>query len=491
MHDYFEEYADEITGSLTTFAPFAPFAEEYRPHFPTDKLPSVLGSMVECLAEATQTPEEMGGLLSLGVLATLFQSRFRVEVTPDWQEPLCLYCAAVAPPGERKSAVISALTKPIYDYEKDEREFGAAEIEKNRAERDMLERKLQAAKQAAMKDESKRREALELAAELAEFKVIHERRWIVDDTTPEKLAEMLDKQNGCLTVCSAEGGVFDAMRGRYDKMSGFDIYLKAHAGDPVIVDRISRGSNYIQSPRLTMLLTIQPEVLTGLMSNAAFRGRGLCGRFLFAVCNSKVGSRKVSPLPVPEEVKENYGAFIRRALSGQSHGVIRLSPDADWLRQSYQEYIEMLLGDRWEHMRDWGGKLVGAMVRIAALLHCAQTAGDPAEEEISVETVNAATAIAEFLGAHAEAAYRVMCADGAEQNAKYLWRRIGSVGQISKRELFNMCQSHFRTVENMEPAVQELIRRGYLAEIVRLTGGRPSRIFLVNPLAKGAKGAKA
>ena len=425
------------------------------------------------------------------MLATLFQSRFRVEDTPDWQEPLCLYCAAVAPPGERKSAVISALTKPIYDYEKDEREFGAAEIEKNRAERDMLERKLQAAKQAAMKDESKRREALELAAELAEFKVIHERRWIVDDTTPEKLAEMLDKQNGCLTVCSAEGGVFDAMRGRYDKMSGFDVYLKAHAGDPVIVDRISRGSNYIQSPRLTMLLTIQPEVLTGLMSNAAFRGRGLCGRFLFAVCSSKVGSRKVSPLPVPEEVKENYGAFIRRALSGQSHGVIRLSPDADWLRQSYQEYIEMLLGDRWEHMRDWGGKLVGAMVRIAALLHCAQTAGDPAEEEISVETVNAATAIAEFLGAHAEAAYRVMCADGAEQDAKYLWRRIGSVGQISKRELFNMCQSHFRTVENMEPAVQELIRRGYLAEIVRLTGGRPSRIFLVNPLAKGAKGAKA
>ena len=115
MHDYFEEYADEITGSLTTFAPFAPFAEEYRPQFPTDKLPSVLGSMVECLAEATQTPEEMGGLLSLGVLATLFQSRFRVEVTPDWQEPLCLYCAAVAPPGERKTAVISALTKPIYE----------------------------------------------------------------------------------------------------------------------------------------------------------------------------------------------------------------------------------------------------------------------------------------------------------------------------------------------------------------------------------------
>ena len=491
MHDNFEEYADEITGSLTPFAPFVPFAEEYRPQFPTDKLPSVLGSMVECLAEATQTPEEMGGLLSLGVLATLFQSRFQVEVTPDWQEPLCLYCAAVAPPGERKSAVISALTKPIYEYEAEQRDLDAGEIEQNRAERDMLERELQAAKNAALKDGSMRQQAMDLAAELAEFKVLYERRWLVDDTTPEKLVEMMEKQNGSLTVCSAEGGVFDAMRGRYDKLSGFDVYLKAHAGDPIIVDRIGRGSNYIQSPRLSMLLTIQPEVLTGLMSNSAFRGRGLCGRFLFAVCNSKVGSRKVSPPPVPEEVKENYRAFILRALSGQDHGVIRLSPDADRLRQSYQEYIETLLGDRWEHMRDWGGKHVGAMIRIAALLHCAQTAGNPAEEEISAETMNTAMTIAEFLGAHAEAAYQVMCADGAAQDAKYVWRRIGSDGQISKRDLFIRCRGHFRAAENMEPAVQELISRGYLAETVRLTGGRPSRILLVNPRAKAAKVTKA
>ena len=43
----------------------------------------------------------------------------------------------------------------------------------------------------------------------------------------------------------------------------------------------------------------------------------------------------------------------------------------------------------------------------------------------------------------------------------------------------------------MEPAVQELISCGYPAETVRLTGGRFSKNLLVNPLAKGAKGAKA
>lgn len=82
---------------------------------------------------------------------------------------------------------------------------------------------------------------------------------------------------------------------RHDRAANFDIYLKGHAGDTISVDRIGRKSNYIAKPRLTMLLTIQPSVLHGLMDNATFRGRGLCGRFLYAMCKSKVGRREVSP----------------------------------------------------------------------------------------------------------------------------------------------------------------------------------------------------
>ena len=105
----------------------------------------------------------------------------------------------------------------------------------------------------------------------------------------------MELQGGCITVASAEGGVFDSIAGRYDRAANFDIYLKGHAGDTISVDRIGRKSNYIAKPRLTMILTIQPSVLYGLMDNATFRGRGLCGRFLYAMCKSKVGRREVSP----------------------------------------------------------------------------------------------------------------------------------------------------------------------------------------------------
>lgn len=476
--------------------PPIPFDSIETPDFPTEELPGPLAVFVTYLAESTQTPEEMAGILSLGVLATAFQAKYEAEITPDWREPLCLYPVAVAPPGERKSAVISALTKPIYEYEAQQRELEAAEIEQNRTERDLLERALAEAKKKAVSKpgsyDSGRDEALALAAQLAEFKDKHPFRLLVDDTAPEKLVDLMDTQGGCITVCSAEGGVFDSMAGRYDKGASFDVYLKGHAGDPITVDRIGRKPNYIPKSRLTMVLTIQPEVLCGLMNNPAFRGRGLCGRFLYAICKSKVGRRNVSPPPVPPPVKSNYRDFVRRILSHQGSGIIRLSAAADEVRKSYAASVEQRLGGEWEFMRDWGGKLVGAMVRIAALMHAAETE-DPAGTPISPETLQGAVKIAEFLGPHAEAAYQIMGANEELEDAKYLWRRIEGTGKtaIKKRDLFNICQSKFKKVENMDPALRALIDMGYIQETEQSTGGRPSIKLLVNPLAKGAKHTKA
>lgn len=493
-------------GSFAPFATFAtdnqewempiPFDEISTPDFPTESLPGTLASFVESVSESTQTPEEMAGILSLGVLATAFQSKFSVEITPDWKEPLCLYCVAVAPPGERKTAVISALTKPIYEYEAEQREIESAEIAQNQTERALLEKALEAAKNSAARGKGnfaeKRAEALDLSAQLAQFKDLHPLRLLADDTTPEKLVDLMDTQGGCITICSAEGGVFDSMTGRYEKGTNFDVYLKGHAGDMIVVDRIGRRTNSIPDPRLTMLLTIQPDVLSGLMGNTTFRGRGLCGRFLYAMCKSKVGHRAISPVPVPDRVRGEYRAFVRRILSTQWSGTIHLSPEADEIRREYQGYIEKKLGDDWENMRDWGGKLTGAMVRIAALMHAAEAQGDPTETPISLEVMAGATSIAEFLSAHAVAAYQIMGADEEYESARYLWRRISGTGreEMSKRDLFNICKGRFKRVEDMEPALQTLVNMGYIREIEIATGGRPTKKLFVNPKSKSSKSSK-
>lgn len=492
-----------IPGASDLWEPPIPFEVISAPDFPIKCLPGPVADFVEALSESTQTPGEMAAVLSLGVLATAFQSRFDVEINPDWKEPLCLYAAAVALPGERKSAVISSLTRPILDYEAARRDLEAEELEQNKQAKRMLEKAVANAENVAtktpaagrrkgkdeeveadFKESSAWKKAVELNDELTNFKEMHPFRLLVDDTTPEKLVDIMDKHNGCITVASSEGGVFDSLTGRYDKGANFDVYLKGHAGESIIVDRIGRAPNYIKDSRLTMILTIQPEVLCGLMNNATFKGRGLCGRFLYAVCKSRVGERNVNPDPIPQRIKDEYRSFVLRILSGTDTGTIRLSEGARRSQLKYSELIEKRLGNEWEFMRDWGGKVVGAMLRIAALIHASEVQGDPTEIPISADVIDSAIQITEALGVHAMAAYQVMGADEENEEARYLWKRIESTGQdeMTKNQLIQLTRGKFRKADEMEPALQSLVEMGYIKRELRKTGGRPSEIIIVNPL---------
>ena len=459
------------------------------PDFPVDSLPAPVADFVECLAESTQTPVEMPGLLSLGVLATAYQSRYVVEVTQDWQEPLCLYLAAIAPPGERKSAVISALTNPVREFEMQRRQEEAADIERSKTEHDLLLGELQTAKAVAAKGkaghEEARQRALELSEELANFQPKHEFRLLVDDTTPEKLVDLLESQNGCVSVCSAEGGVFDAMAGRYDSKANFDVYLKGHAGDPIVVDRIGRKSNCVPNPRLTMLLTVQPEVISGLMSNKTFRGRGLCGRFLYAAGRSMVGHRKSSPEPIPLTIKTKYRNFVKGILSNSrgEGGTIRLSREAEQMRIQYQDIVEARLAGEWDSMRDWGGKLVGAMLRIAGLIHCANSIEDPTKTAISAETIEAAIKIVECLSAHAIAAYQTMCLDEQTEDARYILNKLQGTKAITRAELTRRCRGRFSKAGRMDPALRLLEEHNFVElKVLRIEYNNRSQMEIeVNP----------
>ena len=427
--------------------------------------------------------------MSLGVLAMTAQGRYKVQITGDWWEPLCLYVVAVAPPGERKSAVIGALTRPAVEYEAERRAAEAADVAQSKARASALDKAHQAAESrfASGKGGTTLEDVLNAAveAEQAQSEIKYPYRLLADDSTPEKLADLLEQQGGAITVISSEGGVFDMMAGRYDKSVNVDIYLKGHSADPITVDRIGRPPNHIPSPHLSMLLTVQPDVLRGLMGNSAFRGRGLCGRYLYAMCRSKVGHREITPPPVPDNVASIYRATIRRLLSDTDAGTITLSKEADQVRQQYQGYTEHRLGPDGDlyTMRDWGGKLAGAALRIAALLHIADCDA-PTATPIPADVMARATSILECLTAHAQAAYGLMGGDQTQAEAKYLWRRIQAHGgqEISKNDIIQLTKGHFQKAEDMEPAITALEELNYIRRVRKSQGrGRPKEIILVNP----------
>src|SRR5690242_6662934 len=102
------------------------------------------------------------------------------------------------------------------------------------------------------------------------------------------------------------------MAGRYSRSGGpnLGVFLKAHTGDGIRVDRTGRPPEFIKRPTLTLGLAIQPDVLTGLATRPAFRGRGLIGRILFVVPESGIGRRSVDPPCMPPYIATDYAAMI-------------------------------------------------------------------------------------------------------------------------------------------------------------------------------------
>lgn len=466
-----------------------PFNKYNVPEFPVEVLPEPMELFVKELAESTQTPLEMGGLLSLGVLATAFQGRYEIQGKPDWTEPLNLYLLAVAPPAERKSAVIQELTNPLRALEAQYMEEDRMSVEQNKAQYEMLQRQ----KNQAIKKGDYEQVTVTIN-QIQEVERRNYRQLLSDDNTPESLIQLMEEQGGKITICSAEGGIFDAMKGRYDSNMNIDIYLKAHTRDAIRVGRMGREENYIPSPHLTMMLAAQPQILQHFIGNSAFRGRGLCGRFLYAVCRSKMGCRNPASPPVQIETKEAYHAFVRQLFSNDGHGTIRLEESAQPILYDYMTVIEKRLVKEWLHMQDWGGKLAGTMLRIAGLIHAAKIENErnPCEIPLSELTLNSAIQISECLGIHAMIAYQEAHINTVVTEAQYTLKRIKALGanEISKRDLFQACASYFKTTSAMESPLTVLEKMGYIRIKKHGTSGRPTEIITVNPHFMDAKHSK-
>ena len=100
-----------------------------KPDIPATLLPGWLCDYVDALSKTTQTPPGMAVMMALAVVATCIQKRF--EVCPygdDYREPLSLWTAVAMPPASRKTAIVTAITQPLVDWEVEQLESLKDEI---------------------------------------------------------------------------------------------------------------------------------------------------------------------------------------------------------------------------------------------------------------------------------------------------------------------------------------------------------------------------
>ena len=463
-----------------------------------EPLPGIIGEFSEAVSGATETPLELAQGLALAAVATACQGKVEVQVKRGYSEPVNVWVNVSLESGNRKSSVHSEVTRPLLTWEAEKREElepVVREAESQRKNQEARLKSLRARYGKSGRDElpELEHEIRELEEELEEVPVMP-KIW-VQDITPEHLGTVMSLHGGKISIMSAEGGIFDITGGRYSKgIPNLDLFLQAHSGDPVRVDRGSRDSIYLESPALSMGLSPQPEVLKSIADAPGFRGRGLLARNLYLLPGSRLGHRKLETYPVSKGIRERWEIVIHALLNFKPATDERGRPVPHILSLTYSAYDEWLQfsrvvekdlreGGRFENIMDWSGKLPGATARLAGLLHCVQHPEQPWSQQIDIDTMSQALGLGAIFSSHALKVFNLMGADKSLEGSRKVWRWIerGGFKSFSKRDCYNSLKGSFPRVADIEAPLDVLEERSYVASTKEQTGGRPTVTYRVHP----------
>ena len=464
--------------------------------FPVDALPRDVGEYVEALAESTQTPVDMAGTSALAFISACCQKKYTIQGKADWFEPNNIFANVIAPPSERKSAVLHGIVRPGDQYEIRYNLENAGRVESSKMQKRILEKRQRTLEDKAAKGNAEEGELENIAQQIADFQEVKPMQLYVDDITTEKLVSVMASNRGRAALISSEGGIFDTLAGIYTRNVNIDVMLKGYSGDTIRVDRIGRESESIMNPSLTVLLMTQPKVVSDVLGNNTFRGRGLTARFLYCLPASAVGERRFQSEPIPDAVYQRYEQKIINLLEEEEPylqpRVITLSTEASGLLTAFAEELEPKMKTDYAEIADWVGKLVGNTLRIAGLLCRADVylasdflGGEPESLVIGGETMAKAIRLGRYFLSHALAVFDVIPEATMHKDANRILEMIRerNLSEFDRRTAMRNCR-YFKTVADIQPVLDFLDDYGYISRLPEkaFTGGRPPLPkYVVNP----------
>ena len=469
------------------------------PDMPAQYLPGALGSFAKALAIATETPDALSVMTILGVLSVILAQRVFISPREGWLEPINIYTLVALPPAHHKSLVLSNCTEPLIEWEQAQQASLAAEIKRMRSERKTQEKRIDMLRLRAAKAKSQL-ECLQLTEEIVNLEdamasVPITPVLFITDATPESLTTTVQEQCGRLGVFSDEGGILETLAGLYSHGSAnIDILLKGIDGGEVRVRRKDRCMAL--KPYLTVVLTVQPAILQRMAEKTAFSGNGTLERFLYACPRSQLGQRTHQTPPVPVQIKQAYHARITQLLNHfaqsenlslygnhKNKSILTLQPAAYAAWHDFQINLEKELGEggRLIHCPGWGGKLAGFTLRIAGLLHLADQTQN--SNIITEATLKNAIAMARILIEHALAAFELMGADPAVEDAKILfrWMLAQKQSRLRQSDITRGVRNRKWRTQRIQQALRVLQERHLISVPVPQLTRKPTLIYFINP----------
>ncbi len=138
-------------------------------------------------------------------------------------------------------------------------------------------------------------------------------------------------------------------------------------------------------------------------------------------------------------------------------------------------------------LQDWAGKLSGAVLRLAGLLHIADAASVVSDMgQVTNSQMEKAIRLGEYLLDHAKIAFDHMGADADLEQARRILKVITNRGKhtISRRDIYQALKGTYPTVASLQPGLDILMDHEHIRQqdpVAGSNGGRPSPAFEVNP----------
>ena len=434
--------------------------------FPCHCIPVQVRDVIDSVSISIGCDPSTPAIALLCAVSVCIGNRKQIEVKQNWREPAIIWGAAVAGSSSGKSPAVKAVLKPLYEIEQEnyrlyEQECEQYEIEKNN-------------------------ESLAVVVKPPICK-----RLLVSDTTVEALAIRLkDNPKGLLLHRDELAGWF---RGLNKYKSGGDdteTWLSFWRGEHIIIDRKTgdRPTISVPMPFVSLLGTIQPEVLAETLKRSSSLHNGMLARFLFAV--SKIQSVSWNDKVVTDNdicfLKELYSKLLNHDMHFEDEGygapaILILSDKAFYRLGEFSDRMVSKANKYGGVLEPVFAKADSQAARIALILHELKRATGMLDNDIvSDETMADAVDTCSWFMDQAFKVHYLLLADDNKEIANDLkWIREKNDGKVNSRQLVHRKSKRFTTAMAKE-YMKKLEQAGFgrVKEYVKWgQGGKPSPEF--------------
>lgn len=487
-----------------------PMPLDYAPHLQSSwniihSLPESLQQIVAPISQATGFDHLTVTIAVLSAISTALCGRFKICLTPTWQEIVSLYALIVAPSGSRKSALINLIKHPLlqamkekqaeYDkYSRDAKRLAkeqqkAIELARNLDIKDMVKSCRSAGvgsnyrKLVQMVGESDQ-EVAEVEENIRSKIPPARPNLFIGNFTESGLFQALFKHGEYQASMEDEGGLIDNII-TIGKRFNIDLILNAY--DQTSNFRTT-GHNeiYLNHPSLNLLYALQPEIAAKFFRKNSDKKRGLPARFMTVFAHQGHTCSATYTTEVVSDFSAYYGTVLKSILNlnytQERHRQIfslEVEPGARAELENFNSRNLWRIQNGQEYMESFLSKLHGMACRMAGVLHLwGYYSGSWGMTPITIQTVCSAITVAEALIPHADHAYRptgMIATETAERLDNHI--RSARLPYVKPRDARNDIGRDL-SMKEVLIGFERLRQYNRVAELFDHTG---ARIYVVHP----------